>query len=559
MNVRLLYSFLILACLLPPALTHAAIIEGVVKDENNAPIPGAQITLTSADDLYAESVYTNASGDYTLETQQTGALQLRVRKPYHGDEKQKIDIPGKGVIQLTTELHRLTSPQEISDSLSASAHFSRIEFDTPRELGFFKVECLTCHQLGNKFTRTPRTKEQWETIVTRMLGFWGVQDNQWVERYAKVLSAAFDGSLQTTRQNHIVDPEIYTARITQWKLPGAIIAHDVTYHEADGKFYTVEQWKDRIYITDPKTNTTETYDLPTAGFPVGGKFMRLLNNPTPYGLVGVRHGPHSLVVGPDQKIYITDTVSGQIGVFDPKTKTHQGYDIGGKALYPHTLRFNSKGNLWFTIADSNQIGRFNPKTKKMTLLDLPATRERLEMPRMMPYGIDVNPVDGSIWYGRLMANRIGRVDPVTLEIQEFSPPLIGPRRMRFSKDGTLWIPAYGDGTLVKLNTQTMEYTHYKLPMLSPGEAETPYAVGVHPVTQEVWITANMSDRLFRFLPDEERFISYLLPTRGIFLRDIIFTPDGRVCASSSAVPPTVVLEGGMEEVICLDPQGNSAN
>lgn len=173
---------------------------------------------------------------------------------------------------------------------------------------------------------------------------------------------------------------------------------------------------------------------------------------------------------------------------------------------------------------------------------------------MLAYGIDVNPVDGSIWYGRLLANRIGRVDPVTLEIQEFSPPLIGPRRMRFSKDGNLWIPAYGDGTLVKLDTKTMKYTAYKIPTLSPGEAETPYAVGVHPTTQEVWVTANMSDRLFRFLPKDERFISYLLPTRGIFLRDLIFTPDGRVCAASSAVPPAVVLEGGLEEVICLDPE-----
>ena len=63
----------------------------------------------------------------------------------------------------------------------------------------------------------------------------------------------------------------------------------------------------------------------------------------------------------------------------------------------------------------------------------------------------------------------------------------------------------------------------------------------------------MSDRVFRFLPDEERFIAYPLPTRGIFLRDMVFTREGAVCAASSTVPAPLVVEGGMEEIICIDP------
>jgi streptogramin lyase len=125
--------------------------------------------------------------------------------------------------------------------------------------------------------------------------------------------------------------------------------------------------------------------------------------------------------------------------------------------------------------------------------------------------------------------------------------------MRFAKDGTLWIPSFGTGELVALDTKTMKYRHYRIPPLSDGEIEAPYAVAVHPKTQEVWITANMSDRVFRFLPKEERFIAYPLPTRGIFLRDMIFTPEGRVCAASSMAAAPLAVEGGMEEVICIDP------
>jgi len=68
--------------------------------------------------------------------------------------------------------------------------------------------------------------------------------------------------------------------------------------------------------------------------------------------------------------------------------------------------------------------------------------------------------------------------------------------------------------------------------------------------------ANMSDRVFRFLPHEERFVAYPLPARGTYLRDIVFTPEGLVCSASSPLPAPATVEGGMQEVICIDPIGN---
>jgi streptogramin lyase len=128
--------------------------------------------------------------------------------------------------------------------------------------------------------------------------------------------------------------------------------------------------------------------------------------------------------------------------------------------------------------------------------------------------------------------------------------------MRFDASGTLWIPDFGQGALVKLEPATMKYTSYKIPTLAQGEVEAPYALGVHPKTQEIWITANMSDRVFRFLPKEERFIAYPLPARGTYLRDMVFTPEGLVCAASSPIPAPATVEGGMQEVLCIDPVGD---
>ncbi|MCP4379393.1 MAG: hypothetical protein GY794_24885, partial [bacterium] len=128
----------------------------------------------------------------------------------------------------------------------------------------------------------------------------------------------------------------------------------------------------------------------------------------------------------------------------------------------------------------------------------------------------------------------------------------GPRRPRFAPDGILWIPAFDDGALMSFDPESEEFKNYPLPTLAPGEYETPYALNVHPDTGVVWLTSNMSDRIFSFDPKTESFTSYPLPTRVSFLRDLVFTDDGKICSSHSNLP-AYATEGGLAGFICLDP------
>ena len=547
------YLALAFASLVVTGAAAASELTGTVKSADGQPLVGALITLTHADGLYLESVYSDRAGRYTLSTMQTGRASLRARQAEFADVTGAVDL-ARNVKQDFT-LSPLTSARARSDQLTASAHLARLDFGRPADRQWFQVECLTCHQLGNAFTRMPRSFERWQEILARMLGFYGVTDQAWIDRYARLLQQTYDGSPVATRQTHVVTPDVLPARIYQWKLPEGMIAHDVELHTRDGKFYTVDQGTDRIFITDPIATTTETYVIPDGGLPQGGRFFELTGNRTPLGLT-VPRGPHSLQEGPNGHFYTTDTVSAQIGEFDPEKRTYVGHDIGGNALYPHTLRFDSRGRVWFTISFSNQVGVLDTRNGEMKVIDLPTDTDREHMPARVPYGIDVNPIDGSVWYSSLMANRIGRIDPETLEVKAFTPPTVGPRRMRFAKDGTLWIPDFGQGRLVRLDTKRMEYETFVIPPLSADEVEAPYALAVHPQTGDIWITANMSDRMFRFLPDEERFVAYPLPTQGIYLRDVIFTPEGMVCSASSPMPAPLTVEGGMQEILCLDPKGD---
>ena len=528
----------------------AAGIDGQVLDDVGAPVTGALITLVRADGLYSETVYSNNEGRFHLDTALDGELMLRARAPRFADAQQAVHLPTTGPAKAAFKMRRLTSPDEISYGLTASAQFKRLKFKSDKQRQDFQNDCLSCHQIGNERTRRALPVEYWQATVERMLGFVGSNNKETLAEYVELLSKAFDGKPYVVEQSTDVAPEMLSAKITEWKLPGAIIAHDGEVNPKDGRFYLVDG--DAVFITDPVANKTETVPVPALNIPLGGNFPAM-GLPIPIGMSQSRHGMHSLQYGPDGRFYITSALGGTITSYDPATREFKDYPVGGGALWPHTLRFDKKGIAWFTISISNQLGRFDPASGESKVIDLPKTTNRPNAGFMFPYGIDVSPTDGSVWYTRLWAGKIGRVDPKTLAVKEFDPPLSGPRRLRFDASGTLWIPAFGDGALVKLDTRTMKYTTYKMPRLSPDESEAPYALAVDPRRQDVWITSNMSDRLFRFIPKEGRFITYRMPIRGTYTREFFFPSDGRICSPASPLPAAPdVIEGGMDTILCLD-------
>ena len=318
----------------------------------------------------------------------------------------------------------------------------------------------------------------------------------------------------------------------------------------------------------------------------------------PIGIFTGKHGPHSMAQTSDGRIWITAALSSSLISLDPKTKAFKVYPVprgflwkGG--IYPHTVRVDKNDIVWFTVDLSNQISRFDPKTEAFTMIDLPSKgpmrwlmdtffglilkiaawfpQQNLHLALShhkwlnagkgvltQPYGIDVNPVDGGIWYSKLMTDQIGHIDPKTLEVTEYDTPMPGPRRLRFDRSGKLWIPSFDAGGLMSFDPGTKKFETHPLPRLAPNEYEIPYALNVHPKTGEVWITANNSDRVLRFTPATGRFVSYPSPTRVTFLRDLEFTADGKIC-SSNANLPAYAHEDHVPAFICIDPKGGEAD
>ncbi|MES2019355.1 MAG: hypothetical protein V4484_22920 [Pseudomonadota bacterium] len=563
---------------------HAATLHGSVTLADGKPALGAMVTVFSADKLRKDTVYAAADGSYAIRTEFGGKLLLRARLANMADAGVEREIKADATEQVDFMLPRFSSALAASDALAASAHNARLPWGQTGVKAPFVSQCMYCHQVGNALTRAPKTQSAWIDTIVRMEGYFASLSGAEMRDLSGVLAKGFDGQPVSAVHDYAPTAELARAKVEQWMVGDALsFIHDADVG-ADGKLYGTDEGHDILWVLDRQSHKIEQYRLPDIDLPVGGMFSGMQ---LPIGIFTAKHGPHSMAQGKDGRIWITNALSSTLMSFDPASKAFKTYPVPGDALYPHTVRMDGQGIVWFTIVASNQIGRFDPKTEQMTVTRLPANGfwrwvSDMLMPSMLklaswfpgknlhldlshqqwlghnimafPYGIDVNPVDGSIWYAKLYANKIGRIDPKTMAVTEFDTPLRGPRRPRFDSHGVLWIPAFDDSGLMAYDTAKGTFASYALPLLAPGEHEVPYALNVHPQTGEVWITANNSDRVLRFNPRTRTFLSYPSPTRVTVLRDLAFTQDGKVCSSLSNLP-AYGTEDGVDSFICINPTG----
>ena len=534
----------------------AASFTGTVRDASGKAVAAAIVSLADEKAGIAESAYTDAEGRFTLSTRLSGTLAYRVRRPYFADATGSLSLGSDGAAREDVTLTRLTDAGEISDGLPAAYHFARIAFapGTPFARDQFQRDCLTCHQLGNEFTRWPRKAAEWDDTIVRMHAYLGNFDGALRQRRSEMLAAAFDGTPTPLRPDFPADPLVARARLTEYRLDQGKIPHDAEVNPDDGLVYTVDQQAETMAITNLATGHTDYVPAPHEGMNKGGKFARMGLKP----LLDVYRGPHSLTLGQDGKWYVTDTISSEIGVFDPKTKAwEKSHEIGGNSLYPHTIRTAPDGMIWFTIIATNEVGRLDPKTGKVDVVKLPQDSATAMSDSNAPYGIDVDPRDGGVWYAKLFADRIGRIDPKTLAVVEHVSPVKGPRRMRFDRQGQLWVAGYSDGIIARIHTKDFTSELFPMPEFAPGVRPAPYALGINPLTGDVWVNETMTDHLYRLIPGEKHWVAYPMPLRGTYTRDTSFTKDGAACMSNNPIPVDA-LEGGVAELICLQPDAATA-
>jgi len=489
--------------------TQAGVLSGTVSAGDGTPIAGAIVSVTDARGR-SQAVYSLEDGTYRLDTGLTGALEVLGRKRYHEDAKLSLTLGAEAAESRDFTLDAITDPKALSDAHPALSHFSMMAFDDDPNALFsrpnFARDCLTCHQLGNAFTRWQRPAESWLPTVQRMHGYLGDASEDDIRARSAFLAKSFDGRLATSRPTVPYDPMLAQATIYRWSLDDAVVPHDAEFDEENHRIYISEMFAGELLEVNLDNGDVKHMKLPDDGMPPGGMFAKM-GLPSPYGLT-ISRSPHSLTKGHDGRWYLSDSVGAAITAFDPKTG-------------------------------------------EMTVIDLPKTPSLSTPGTTVPYGVAIHPETGGIWYAKLASDKIGHIDPETLEVTEYDSPVRAPRRQRFDKQGYLWVAGFSDGAIARIDTRTMDAKVIALPVFAEGEIPAPYALAVHPDTQDIWINDTMNDVAWRYIQAEERFVVYPLVLRGTYTRDFTFTHKGWACTASNPIPPAA-LEGGVPELICID-------
>lgn len=565
----------------------AAGFEGLVISNDEAPVVGAMVTARFGSPFQERTVFTDSEGRY-----QIGGLpgttehKVRVRRIGWHDIREQHETPtGQENSTINFTMIRHTDAAEVAAQLPANHWFALVleQLTDEYEREQFVRQCTFCHQQGSEATRVYRDPEEWHKVLALMARMGGGLDMELREKLPELFNSAYDPKTAIPRltkgfQEPGFSPPpseiVRQAVIDEYQLGGrSSMQHDMIVH-TDGTIYSVDMTTDTLFHLDPSVQggARESFHIPSNDLPLGGVLASGVLPPNS----DMRVGPHSLQVGEDGAVWITLAVGNKLARFDTVEKSFSIEDLP-EGIYPHTLRIDKKGRIWYTIAVSNHVGMFDPKTGQHEVIRVPARNFAEEvtlrlLPAIMwlsqyieldlgggegaslpvPYGIDFAP-DGGVWFSQLNAHRIGHIDPETFEITMIDTPFTAPRRIRFDSKGKLWIPGFSSNLISKFDPETGDFEHFEIPV-EPLGTETPYALNVDLVTDDVWICGTNSDSLIRFEQSSEKFTIYPLPTRVTYTRDIDFAQDGSVWTSNSNVPAWQI-ETGVPRVIHLDVNG----
>jgi len=566
----------------------------VVVDEDGKPLetvmvtqtPVSGYTLDRSDSGYppvgvlhrstgSDTVFTDENGQAQFDKYENDKVRYRIRKPEYQDVT--VEMPANETWKVT--MKRQMDPVLLAASRPANTWLAALDIEEGLKKHYI-MQCGFCHQQGSTFLRRDRSVTEWEEAIYRMVNYGARLADDAQENLPELLHEKY-GALNADPTKVPEGTEwkdhLQKAKITEWPIGDSFSQmHDLLHH-SNGLVYVGDNLQDRMYEIDPLTGEYKVYKLPKEeGDQLGGLLgARLKEFPKHETFAGIHSFAES---AKDGNIFITASYQQRIIEFDPKTKewTNHLMDDG---YYPHTLRVDDQDRVWFTLALSNQVGMFDRSTSEFTLFDLPsrsfketmmvnfmgvllklmswglpvanwASVDRDSTGVPLPYGLDIAP-DGGVWFARLHADSIGRIDPKTLEVKVYNTPFHGPRRLRIDNEGGVWIAAFPESSIVRFDQATEKFDFFEIPV-KPLGSETPYSLNIDKQHNIVWVNGNTSDALYAYYYKEKRWQHYPMPKKVTFTRDVEISPTGRVFTTNSSFPSWHI-EDAQPTLIVLDP------
>ena len=264
----------------------------------------------------------------------------------------------------------------------------------------------------------------------------------------------------------------------EWDVPfGAETRPRDPYADAQGRVWFVGQNGNYIAYLDNKTGTFKRFEIDPGT------------------------NPHNLVVEKGM-VWFTGNRNNRIVKLDPATGKLTTYMIPDSTVRdPHTMTFDPKsGVAWFTAQNSGAIGRFEPATGKFRLWKTPKGSR--------PYGIVLDS-RGQPWFDLFGTNKLGTIDPKTMELESFALPndTTRPRRIAITSDDQIYYGDYTRGYLGHFDPKTRKTEEWQLPLKG---AAMPYGMTTDD-KDNIWVAQNgqsgVPAALIAFDPRSKKFVA----------------------------------------------------
>jgi virginiamycin B lyase len=364
--------------------------------------------------------------------------------------------------------------------------------DLPEGEGKFLVQtvCFSCHTafniVGSAGYDTP---EAWRDVFSTMVHLPDAQANTVASYLAEHYPA------QPGRAPVLIDGPV-EIDIQEWQAPTLGQRSRDPVEAPDGSIWWTGMYASLVGRLDPATGKMEEFKLP------------------------VTSRPHSIVPDADGNIWYTGNSNGTIGKLDPATGLVTQYTT--TATDPHTATFHPNGKLYFTAQNAGMLGMLDPVTGEL--------KEVATEPR--PYGIQVA-ANGTVWVAYNGTNKIGAVDPETLDVRYYDIPNAESRIRRLGLDskGFVWYVNGTQGKVGRLDPATGDVKEWDSPS---GPRSQPYALAV--INDKVWYNESgmRPDTLVRFDPETEAFQSWAIPSGVGIVRNMWVTKAGNLLIHQSS-------------------------
>ena len=380
----------------------------------------------------------------------------------------------------------------------------------------FILDCTGCHQFDATIVRPdgkPRTREDFEAAVTRMLSFSGATTGFPVMGHDRVAAptAAWVAPLLEKVPTVAARPSLPRgATITEYDLPEARdLAHDVAI-DSSGQVIVTGMMTHEMLVLDTATHRFRSVAIP-------------VNRANPRAVEVDARGDWWVVLGSPNAV----------AKFNSLTSQWQVYQVG---MYAHSVALDNEGNAYVN-------GHFTSDPVKVTRVARDGSQTSFDLPRHpvlsnapggpIPYEIRVAP-NGIVWVSELGGNRLVSLNPATKQAKAYEMPMThsGPRRFDIDRNGVLWIPAYSGNELVKFDPSNGVFTRYALPVRDG----LPYVAKVDPKRGVIWVGSGSADMVWSFDPATTRFTAYPLPSRGSMIRHMTIDGAGDVWLAYGASP-----------------------